>query len=161
SRPHPGRHRAPHRGRREARPVRRLAVLGSGSWGTALAIHLARSGGRVRLWGRSAGRVGAIAAARENAAYLPGHRLPEGVEGTGALGLAVEEASLVLLVVPAQASREIFREAGSAAPADADLVIASKGIEEKTLLRLTQVMEQEAGASAAARTAVLSGPSFA
>ncbi len=141
--------------------MKRAAVLGAGSWGTALAIHLARSGTGVTLWARSAERARAFQAARENPLYLPGHSFPPGLEVTEDIARAVDGAGLVLFVAPAQGSRGIFRTAGAAADPGADMVIGSKGIEEGTFLRLTQVMEQEVTGDILSRTTVISGPSFA
>jgi len=137
------------------------AVLGAGSWGTALALHLARSGRPTILWARSERAAAALAAARENADYLPGHRLPEVLEVTGDLREALRGAGIVLFVVPAQSSRPIYRSAARHLEPSADLVIASKGIEQDSLLRLSEVLAQEAGDDAGRRAAVLSGPSFA
>jgi glycerol-3-phosphate dehydrogenase (NAD(P)+) len=139
----------------------RAAVLGAGSWGTALAVHLARSGMAAVLWTRSAAAAVALGGSRENRDYLPGHPFPEALEVTGDLARAVRGASLVLFVVPAQASRTLFRAAAPMLDKTADLVIASKGIEQETLLRLSEVLGQEAGRSALRRATVLSGPSFA
>jgi glycerol-3-phosphate dehydrogenase (NAD(P)+) len=138
----------------------RTAVLGAGSWGTALALHLAREGRPVVLWTRRPPLAAEIAAARENRDYLPGHPLPADLEITGDLPRALRGASLVIFVAPAQESRALFRRAASALDRSADLVIASKGIEQESLLRLSEVLGQEAE-WAAARTTVLSGPSFA
>ncbi len=139
----------------------RAAVLGAGSWGTALAIHLARSGRNAVLWARSPEAAKALRVDRENRDYLAGHALPENLEVTGELERALAGATLVIFVVPAQASRTLFRQAAPLLGKTADLVIASKGIEQETLLRLSQVLGQEAGRDALRRTTVLSGPSFA
>jgi glycerol-3-phosphate dehydrogenase (NAD(P)+) len=138
----------------------RTAVLGAGSWGTALALHLARSGKPAVLWARRVSTADALAASRENREYLPGHRLPENLEITGDLPRALGGASLVIFAAPAQESRAIFRRAAAALDPAADLVIASKGIEHDSLLRLSQVLGQEVR-HAADRATVLSGPSFA
>ncbi len=140
--------------------MNRVAVIGAGSWGTALAIHLARNGTPGVLWARGE-RAADLQARRENAAYLPGQRLPERLEVTGNLGDALRHAPTVLFVVPAQASRAIFRQAAPLLDPDADIVIASKGIEQSTRLRLSEVLAQELGGEAMPRCTVLSGPSFA
>ncbi|HKB07073.1 MAG TPA: NAD(P)H-dependent glycerol-3-phosphate dehydrogenase [Candidatus Polarisedimenticolia bacterium] len=139
----------------------RVCVLGAGSWGTALALHLARLGDPVALWARNERTADLMNRERENTAYLAGQRFPPGLEVTGNLSEALREVSLVLFVVPAQHGRPVFRAAISHLPMGADLVIASKGIEENSLLRLTEVLAQEAGAEAGRRATVLSGPSFA
>jgi glycerol-3-phosphate dehydrogenase (NAD(P)+) len=141
--------------------VKRAAVLGAGSWGTALALHLARSGTPTRLWARSAAAAESLRLSGENAAYLPGHRFPGDLEVTDRLGEALRGAGLVVFVVPAQWSRPVYRAAAGHLEASADLVIASKGIEQDSLLLLSEVLSQEAGEAAGRRAAVLSGPSFA
>ena len=139
----------------------RAAVIGAGSWGTALAIHLARGGAATTLWARHPDRAAAISAARENALYLPGHRLPENLEVTHDLGRALRGAGIVLFVVPAQASRSIYGDAAAHLEPGADLVIASKGIEEGSLRRLSEILAEAVGPGALERVTALSGPSFA
>src|SRR2546426_344289 len=159
-----GRHMKPSGGRRGAREGRnesRAAVLGAGSWGTALALHLARTGIPTTLWTRSEGTAAVLRDAGENAAYLAGHRFPPDLEVTSELSVATRDTRLVMFVVPAQFCRPVFRAAAPHLPPAADLLIASKGIEEGTLLRLTEVLAQEAGGAAGGRGTVLSGPSFA
>ena len=148
-------------GRRERPGAGHAAVLGAGSWGTALALHLARSGRQTILWARSERAAEALRGARENAVYLPGQRFPEALKVTGHLREALRGAGIVLFVVPAQWSRPIYRAASAHLEPSADLVIASKGIEEDRLLRLSEVLTQEAGGVAGRRATVLSGPSFA
>src|SRR2546425_5126543 len=148
-------------GRRERPGAGHAAVLGAGSWGTALALHLARSGRQTILWARSERAAEALRGARENAGYLPGQRVPEALKVTGHLREALRGAGIVLFVVPAQWSRPIYRAASAHLEPSADLVIASKGIEEDRLLRLSEVLTQEAGGVAGRRATVLSGPSFA
>ena len=140
--------------------MKHVAVVGAGSWGTALAIHLARIGTTCRLWARG-DRAADLVADRENRVYLPGYRLPDEVHVTGDLSEALRGAGTVLFVVPAQASRDIFRQSGQHIERSADLVIASKGIEQESRLRLSEVLSQELGPAVEGRCAVLSGPSFA
>ena len=140
--------------------MRTAAVLGAGSWGTALALHLARTGTATRLWARDAVAAERLQRERENRDYLPGYRFPEGLRVTGRLDEALDGAGLVLFVVPAQWSRTVYRDAAPGLEA-ADLVIASKGIEQESLLLLSEVLGQSAGEAAGRRTAILSGPSFA
>jgi glycerol-3-phosphate dehydrogenase (NAD(P)+) len=137
------------------------AVLGAGSWGTALALHLARTGTGTRLWARDAAAAERLQRERENRAYLPGYRFPEGLRVTGRLDEALHGAGLVLFVVPAQWSRTVYRDAAPRLEAETDLVIASKGIEQESLLLLSEVLGQAAGEAAGRRTTILSGPSFA
>jgi glycerol-3-phosphate dehydrogenase (NAD(P)+) len=139
----------------------RVAVLGAGSWGTALAVHLASGGVATRLWSRRPETAAALAGARMNATYLPGIAFPSGLEIVPVLQMALQDAGIVLFVAPAQALRGLARGAAPHLPTGARLVIASKGIEETTGLLMTGVLAAELGAAAAARSAVLSGPSFA
>jgi glycerol-3-phosphate dehydrogenase (NAD(P)+) len=138
----------------------RAAVLGAGSWGTALAVHLARAGVPAILWARRPAVAAAIGAARENAAYLPGCRLPDGLVVTGDLAVALADRDLVIFAAPAQATRALFGAAAPHLAAGADLLLASKGLEQASGLRLTEVLAAEIPARAAG-AAVLSGPSFA
>jgi glycerol-3-phosphate dehydrogenase (NAD(P)+) len=139
----------------------RAAVLGAGSWGTALAVHLTRSGAPTTLWARRPEHAAVLRQRRENADYLPGCALPGDLAIEHDLGAALAGSDLIVFVAPVQATRALLRHAAPVLPPGADLVIASKGIEQATGLRLTQVLAQEIGSAAAARAAVLSGPSFA
>jgi glycerol-3-phosphate dehydrogenase (NAD(P)+) len=135
-----------------------VTVVGGGSWGTALAAHLARSGHRARLFVRDADLARRILETRENSAYLPGVALPEALLATADLGLACREAEAVFVVIPSQYCREIYERLREAAPHEAWLVSATKGLETETLLRISEVAAQAAPGRA---LAVLSGPSFA
>ena len=135
-----------------------VAVLGSGGWGTALAVHLGRLGKDVRLWGRNEQLVTQIAEERENIAYLPGVRLPESVRPTHSLADALAGARCVVSAVPSHGTREVLRQASTVMAEDAVVVSATKGLEGSTLLRMSEVMQQELGAGRA--VTVLSGPSF-
>jgi glycerol-3-phosphate dehydrogenase (NAD(P)+) len=130
--------------------------MGGGSWGTALAVHLAQ-GHRVALVVRGAARREAIASARENARYLPGVQLPAGVRvECGAE--AVADAELLVMAVPSEAFRAVARAVAPALAAGTLVVSATKGLELDTLRRMSEVAREELGA---VRLAVLSGPSFA
>lgn len=137
----------------------RAAVLGAGSWGTALAIQLARSGVDTILWARRAACAADLQRDRLNEAYLPGYPFPDGLRITADLAEALAGRRLVVFVAPAQASRPLFRAAAVHLDPEADRVVASKGIEEGSGLRLDEVMRQEA--PSARPCAILSGPSFA
>jgi glycerol-3-phosphate dehydrogenase (NAD(P)+) len=138
----------------------RIAVLGAGSWGTALAVLLAANGHSVRLWGRETALVAALRTARENTRYLPGIPLPEGVLPTDDLSAALAEAEIIVFAVPSGAVRAVAQEAASASTSDALLISAAKGLEEGTGLRMSQVLA-EVMPEAEARTVVLSGPNLA
>ena len=136
----------------------RLSVVGGGAWGTALAAHAARAGLPVRLWIREPEVAAAVNDRHENPAYLPGVELPAALRATTELGEALADAETVLVVIPSEFCREIYRQAGRLAPAGAVFVSATKGLETDTLQRMTEVAASEAPGHP---LAVLSGPSFA
>jgi glycerol-3-phosphate dehydrogenase (NAD(P)+) len=135
-----------------------LAVLGAGSWGTALAALLARGGHRVRLWARDGEVAQAIQDGRVNPGYLPGVTLPEGLGATDDLAAALAGAPTVFVVVPSAYCRAVYARAARALAPGAVLVSATKGLEMDTLRRMTEVAAAEAPGHP---LAVLSGPSFA
>lgn len=137
----------------------RVAVLGAGSWGTALAVHLARVGHDVRLWARDGAVADDIAARRANAVYLPGVALPDAVSVTGSIDEAVHARDLVVSAIPSHGCRAVMRRASPAIAPRATIVSATKGLESDTLLRMSEVIAQELGPDR--RVVVLSGPSFA
>ena len=136
-----------------------IAVLGSGSWGTALAVHLARTGHDVRLWARDAALAAALAAGRENRSYLPGITLPDSLQPTGNVAAAVDGASFVVMAMPSHGLREVARAAAPHLPRACTVVSAVKGLEEGTLLRMSEVLRAEL--LDVGEIVVLSGPSFA
>ena len=95
----------------------RTTVLGGGAWGTALASHGARAGLPVRIWIREPEVVAAVNERRENPVYLPGVELPAGLRATSRLDEALADAETVLVVVPSEFCRGIYRQAGGLAPA--------------------------------------------
>ena len=136
-----------------------IGVLGSGSWGTALAVHLARTGHDVRLWARDAALAEQMAARRVNATYLPGIELPKELQPTHALAAALAGAELVVMAVPSHGVRTVARAASPLLVSGCTLVSATKGLEETSLLRMSEVLRAECPADSA--IVVLSGPSFA
>ena len=136
----------------------RVAILGAGSWGTALALHSARVGHDARLWGRDQHLVDDICRTGQNRGYLPDVLLPSTVQVTGSLAEALRDATLVLAAVPSHGLRDVLRAAAASLPEDVVLVSAAKGLETDTLARMSQVMRDEAPGHP---LAVLSGPSFA
>lgn len=136
-----------------------IGVLGSGSWGSALAVHLARTGHDVHLWARDAGLAATMAAVRENPAYLPGLAFPPELVPTASLGDAITGAAIIVMAVPSHGLRAVSRAAAPMMPAGATLVSAAKGLEAGTLLRMSEVLRAEL--PAAGPIVVLSGPSFA
>ena len=140
--------------------MRRVAVLGAGSWGTAFAALLADAGNEVRLWARRPELAREIQAARVNVAYLPDLLLPTEVTVTSDAEQALAGADVVVLAVPSQRLREQLERWIDLIPPDAVLVSLSKGVELGTQLRMTQVIEQVTGVPAE-RIAVVSGPNLA
>lgn len=138
----------------------KIAVIGAGSWGTALAAHLARAGHDVTLWAREAEIVVGIRSRHRNPLFLSDADLPEGLVATAEIGTAVTGAEAVVFVVPVQYARAVLREIGARLGADAALVSASKGIEVATLERMDEITTAELRLPSA-RFVALSGPSFA
>lgn len=138
-----------------------MAILGAGSWGTALAIALAPRFEEVRLWARDPAKAQNISAARENQIYLPGFRLPDGVHVSHELPAALAQPDLILSVVPSKHLRSVLAAAVPHIPAGTPIVSATKGIEEETLYRMSQIVTESLPHSAYSPIAVLSGPTFA
>ena len=137
----------------------RVAVLGSGGWGTALAVYFGRLGKDVQLWGRDDALVAEIRARRANQVYLPNVEVPATVQPTSSLEAALSGARYVVAAVPSHGTRDVVRRVAPLLPADATVVSAAKGLEVGTLLRMSEVIEQEIGTGWP--VTVLSGPSFA
>ncbi len=136
-----------------------MAVLGAGSWGTALAIHLARAGRPVRLWARDEALVAQMVAGSANPRYLADVALPRGVVPTSSLDLALEDAQFVIVAVPSHGLRAVLRAAAPSISRNVVIVSATKGLEAESLQRMSQVIEEETAARVP--VVVLSGPSFA
>jgi glycerol-3-phosphate dehydrogenase (NAD(P)+) len=136
----------------------KATVLGGGAWGTALAAQAVRAGLDTRLWVRSPALASAITERRENAAYLPGIELPAGLRATSSLEDAAADAEALVIAVPSEYCRQLYRQLARIAAKSALVVSATKGLETDTLLRMSEVAEAEAPGRA---LAVISGPSFA
>jgi glycerol-3-phosphate dehydrogenase (NAD(P)+) len=144
--------------------MNKIAVIGGGSWGTALAIALTRSRAphRVSLWIYEADICEAVRARRVNEVFLPGHEIPQAVEATGNLAEALDGADVVLGVMPSEHARSLYRQMLPHARPEMAFVSATKGFDHATLDRPTAIIEQVMGEKfAAPRVAALSGPSFA
>ncbi len=139
----------------------KLAVIGGGSWGTALAIALADRRRQIKLWVREPELVDQIRGSRENNLFLPGFQVPEAVEITGDLAEAVRGAEIVLSVVPSRYMRAVCTEMLPELDPGVALVSATKGLEQGTLLRMSEVITHVVEARFSPRLAVLSGPTFA
>lgn len=140
-----------------------IGVLGGGSWGTALAIQAARAGCRVRLWVRDAELAAQMASDRENTKYLPGPKLATAIEITSDME-TVADLDRVMVVVPSHGFRQVVEQFLSARRRAelVTLISATKGIEQETTCRMSQVVAEEtAKLERRARFAVLAGPSFA
>ncbi|HSS66007.1 MAG TPA: NAD(P)H-dependent glycerol-3-phosphate dehydrogenase [Gammaproteobacteria bacterium] len=137
----------------------RVAVLGAGSWGTALAILLARNGHAVTLWGRDGATMAAMAKSRRNGRYLPDAQIPDSVQTTASLADALAEADMVLVVVPSRAFRGTLEQVARARPGPIELVWGTKGFDPES----GDLLHQVAGAIQPqdSKLSVLSGPTFA
>jgi len=142
-----------------------VAVLGAGGWGTALALVLDRGNHTVRLWAYEADLAARLEATRENDVFLKGVRLPDGVRVTHDLAEAVAGAEMILFVPPSHALRSVATRLTVEAPgafASAPLVVvATKGLEKGTLLRMSEVASESLPGSAGQDVVVLAGPSHA
>jgi len=136
-----------------------VGVIGAGSWGTALAIHLGRIGHEVRLWARDSALASDMSVRRANAVYLPDFNFPATVRPMGSIAESLQDAGMVVIAVPSHGMRSVLRAAAPHVPADAIVVSTAKGLEETSLLRMSEVVRQEL--SGVAAVVALSGPSFA
>lgn len=136
----------------------RITVYGSGSWGTALAAHLARQNHQVLLWGRRRDQIEQMRSSGENTRYLPGIALPPNLEYSSDLQQATAAADLLLVVVPSHAFVEILRALKPWVPAGAGIAWATKGFEPGSGRFLHEVVEDVFGG---VPKALITGPSFA
>jgi glycerol-3-phosphate dehydrogenase (NAD(P)+) len=135
------------------------AILGAGSWGTALAIHLANIGRDVAVWGRDSRLLEEMCLRRANPTYLPDVTFPPSVRPTSSMADALAGARHVIVAVPSHGLRAVMHAAAAHLPDDAILVSAAKGLELDTLERMSQVILAETHRRHP--VVVLSGPSFA
>jgi len=145
----------------------RIAILGAGSWGTALSVILshARKPHEISLWARNAEITETLQRQRENTTYLPGVSLPEGIRATHNMQAALTAAEIVIGAIPSVHARAVYSQALAFVKPEMVLVSATKGLEPETHLRMSSVLAQVLAKAGAAppsqRIAVLSGPSFA
>lgn len=139
----------------------RIGVIGGGSFGTALAKLLADADHQVTLWFRNGALGRVVAEERENRVYLPGVRLPDAVHITHELEEAVAGCELLVAVAPSHVMREVMTRARPSINGTPYVVSATKGIEEGSLQRMSQVLVDVLGQEFVGRVAALSGPSFA
>lgn len=141
--------------------MKSLAVIGAGSWGTALALVLAPRFERIHLWVYETDLAQRMIQARENDIYLPGCLLPTNVEVYNSISEAIQDASIVVSAIPSNFIRGIYREMLPLLNPGMMFVSATKGIETETLQRPSEVITEVLSARFSPRVGVLSGPSFA
>ncbi len=139
----------------------KIAILGSGSWGTAIALHLARAGHDISLWNRSQEKVDQMNATRCNEQYLPDFPFPDNIRLTASLEKAIVEAGLVIFVVPSQVMRTVVGQAAAVLNPEVPICCASKGIESGTLMTMEEVLRDVLPVHFHAQLTFLAGPSFA
>jgi glycerol-3-phosphate dehydrogenase (NAD(P)+) len=139
--------------------MRTIGILGAGSWGTALAVHLSRIGHDVRLWARDPALVHQMQVRHANAVYLPDVTLPDTLFVTDSIHTCVEDAELIVSAIPSHGCRTVTRTAAAHIKQGSTVVSAAKGLEMGTLLRMSEVLGQELGPGRP--VVVMSGPSFA
>jgi glycerol-3-phosphate dehydrogenase (NAD(P)+) len=137
------------------------SIIGAGSWGTALALVLAPRCERIRLWAHERDLVDRMSSTRVNDVFLPGFSLPLNVEPTADLGHALADAGIVVGVMPSRFARSLYREMLPHLAPEMRFVSATKGLEQGTLLRMSEVAHQAIAEKFEPRVAVLSGPTFA
>lgn len=140
---------------------KRIAVIGAGSWGTALALVAARHQHDVRLWAREPQVAEKIQTLHQNPFYLSDVTLPENICATTSLAEALEGTHFVIIVVPSHAMREVVTQMRDYLSEDTVIVSATKGVENDSLMRMSEVITDVMRERFAPRLAVLSGPSFA
>jgi len=140
-----------------------IAIIGAGAWGTALSIVLGRKGRQeVRLWAYEEEVFRAIESRRINLRFLPGHQIPDGVSATQDLAVALQSAEIVVSAMPSQHCRILFQRACKHLSDASVIVSATKGLEERTLSRMTEVIREVTKAQGLrCQIAALSGPTFA
>lgn len=143
--------------------MKRIAILGGGSWGTALAIALSRGRHKhnIALWVHDAALARVMAETRENRVYLRGNQIPVGILIVHDMAAALRGAEIVIGAMPAAHAREVYRAAIPMLAPAAILVSATKGIDRHSLKRMTEVMAEFDKVDSRPAIAVLSGPSFA
>jgi glycerol-3-phosphate dehydrogenase (NAD(P)+) len=136
----------------------KAAVIGGGSWGSAFALYLGRQGFPTGLWIREAEIFDEACRTRENRVFLPGYKFPSAVAFHHVLEDALDEADVVFVAVPSVFCRRVYAQIGPRLRGGQALVSLTKGLEKKTLMRMSQIMAE---AFPGHGLAVLSGPSFA
>lgn len=138
-----------------------IAVIGAGSWGTALALVLADNGHDIRIWGRNKAQIDEINNKHTNTRYLPDIQLPKQIAGYTDINEAVDQVDTILLVVPTKAMRDVLHLIKEKLKKNVMIVHASKGIEPDSLKRISEVIEEEVPSEKRGPIVALSGPSHA
>jgi len=141
----------------------KIAIIGTGSWGTALAVLLSKKWCSVSLWGHNPEHVAEISKQKENHKYLPSVQLPDNIEISSDIETCVKQSKVIVMVVPSHGFRSVFSSLVPYVTADMKIISAVKGIENETLLTMTQVMQEllKERDKDKVEVGVLSGPSFA
>ncbi len=139
----------------------RLSVIGGGSWGTALAIVLSRRLEQIRLWVYEADLAARMVSTRQNDIYLPGFLIPDNIYISSDLASSLESATMVLGVMPSHLARTMYRQMLPILDPSVVFVSATKGLENGTLLRISEMIREVVRERFDPRVAVISGPSFA
>jgi len=140
--------------------MKKVVVLGAGSWGTALALVLAKKGHQVHLWGRDKEKIDQIKTLKENLNYLPGVFLPDTVKPTADLEEALFEKKYIVLATPSANIRGLCQKIKNSIEKNDIIISAAKGIELETLKRMSEIISEELADKAPALT-IISGPSHA
>jgi glycerol-3-phosphate dehydrogenase (NAD(P)+) len=138
-----------------------IAIIGAGGWGTALAITMARHDQDVRLWAYEPYLVETMIATRENPLYLPSIRVPESVRISNSMCDVLANARIVIIAVPSHTFRQVFSNMLDLVHKDMLFVSATKGIENDTLMRMSEVLADVARPRFTPQIAAISGPTFA
>ena len=138
-----------------------IAIIGAGGWGTALAVTMARDERDVRLWAYEPYLVETVIATRENPIYLPGIRIPDTVRVSNSLSETLCDAAIVLMAVPSHVVRSVLSRMVPMLSPEAVFVSAAKGIENDTLMRMSEVIIDVSSAKFIPKVGAISGPTFA
>ena len=138
-----------------------ISVIGGGSWGTALALIMAEKGYYVHLWVFEPDLANSMNSTKENSLYLPEVKLPMGIRATNSIEEAVKDSELILFAVPSHVTRSVLHQLAPLVRIDTPFIIATKGIENESLMLMSQVAEDVLPKEYHGQLAVLSGPSFA
>lgn len=141
--------------------MKQISVIGGGSWGSAMALHLGRKQHPTRLWIREPEVYESTCRTRENQTFLPGFEFPPSVSFSHALECAVKDADFVFIAIPSEYCRDMYGRIRDSLRPDTLVVSLTKGIEKNSLKRMSQIIEEVLGPSHRGGICALSGPSFA